>query len=297
MGTTTLLVVCPGYHRVNDHYRLTSFFIYLLKWKFQQGDKFYRVSSPFPKNNRNRKVDLCMYYIKVDDLAFHYEKELVLSNISFELNPGDFVMLTGENGAAKTTLIRNILGLLKPSIGQVSLSSKNRYGKKLVVGYVPQQVASFNVGFPSTVLELVQSGRYQRDKWFTKLTNEDKEQVRRSLESVGMWEMRYKMIGELSGGQKQRISIARVFATDPDLFILDEPTTGMDSQSREEFYKLLRHNCDKHGKAILMVSHDHGELRNYVNKHIELVRKEGLPWRCFSMDSCKELSKPRFSFH
>ncbi|WP_078392802.1 metal ABC transporter ATP-binding protein [Shouchella patagoniensis] len=238
-----------------------------------------------------------MYYIKVDDLAFHYEKELVLSNISFELNPGDFVMLTGENGAAKTTLIRNILGLLKPSIGQVSLSSKNRYGKKLVVGYVPQQVASFNVGFPSTVLELVQSGRYQRDKWFTKLTNEDKEQVRRSLESVGMWEMRYKMIGELSGGQKQRISIARVFATDPDLFILDEPTTGMDSQSREEFYKLLRHNCDKHGKAILMVSHDHGELRNYVNKHIELVRKEGLPWRCFSMDSCKELSKPRFSFH
>ncbi|PAD21030.1 metal ABC transporter ATP-binding protein [Terribacillus saccharophilus] len=236
-----------------------------------------------------------MHYIKVAELAFHYEKQPVLTNISFELNPGDFVMLTGENGAAKTTLLRNVLGLLKPTTGQVSLSPKNRFGEKLTLGYVPQQVASFNVGFPSTVLELVNSGRYQRGKWFRKLNKDDKEQVRLALESVGMWDMRYKKIGELSGGQKQRISIARVFATDPDLFVLDEPTTGMDTKSREEFYKLLKHNSEVHGKGILMVSHDHEELRNYCNKHIELIRQEGLPWRCFSMDSCKELSKPHFS--
>ncbi|MDQ0184406.1 metal ABC transporter ATP-binding protein [Cytobacillus sp. FSL W7-1323] len=236
-----------------------------------------------------------MFYIKVDDLSFHYEKEPVLTNISFELNPGDFVMLTGENGAAKTTLLRNILGLLKPTMGEVTQSPTNRYGEKLVVGYVPQQVSSFNIGFPSTVLELVQSGLYQRGKWFKKLTEADKDQVKRSLESVGLWEMRHKKIGELSGGQKQRISIARVFATDPDLFVLDEPTTGMDKKSREEFYQLLRHQSEIHEKAILMVSHDHDELRNYCNKHIELVRKEELPWRCFSMNSCRELSKPRFS--
>lgn len=201
-------------------------------------------------------------------------------------------MLTGENGAAKTTLLRNILGILKPSVGDVSLSPTNQAGEKLVVGYVPQQVASFNVGFPSTVLELVQSGRYQKGKWFKRLNQTDKDHVRKSLESVGMWDMRHKNIGELSGGQKQRISIARVFATDADLFILDEPTTGMDAKSREAFYKLLQHNREEHGKGILMVSHDHAELRNYCNKHIELVRKEDLPWRCFSMDSCKELSKP-----
>lgn len=238
-----------------------------------------------------------MSYVKVEDLAYHYEHDPVLTNISFELNPGDFVMLTGENGAAKTTLIRSILGLLKPTVGNVELATKNREGNRLIVGYVPQQVASFNVGFPSTVIELVQSGRYQRGKWFKRLDKTDREQVRRSLESVGMWDMRNKKVGELSGGQKQRISIARVFATDPDLFILDEPTTGMDVRSREEFYKLLKHNCEKHGKGILMVSHDHDELRKYCNKHIELVRKEGLPWRCFSMDSCKELSKPHFSSH
>lgn len=235
-----------------------------------------------------------MHYIKVKDLAFHYADEPVLENISFEVNPGDFVMLTGENGAAKTTLLRNILGLLKPTKGSVQLSSKNRMGEKLVVGYVSQQVASFNAGFPSTVLELVQSGRYQRGKWFKRLDKEDKEHVRRSLESVGMWEMRHKKIGELSGGQKQRISIARVFSTDPDLFILDEPTIGMDVRSRDEFYKLLKHNSTVHGKGILMVTHDHEEIRHYANKHIELIRKGDSPWRCFSMDSCKELSRLHF---
>lgn len=230
-------------------------------------------------------------YIKVNDLAFHYDDEPVLENISFEVDSGDFVMLTGENGAAKSTLLRNILGLLKPTKGSVDLSKKNRWDEKLVVGYVPQTVSSFNAGFPSTVLELVQSGRYPRGKWFKKLDKEDKEHVRRSLESVGMWDMRHKKIGELSGGQKQRISIARVFATDPDLFVLDEPTTGMDVHSREEFYKLLKHNAEDHGKGILMVTHDHEELRHYANKHIELIRKEDSPWRCFSMDSCKEPSK------
>lgn len=233
-----------------------------------------------------------MHYIEVKNLAFHYEDEPVLENISFEVDPGDFVMLTGENGAAKTTLLRNILGLLKPTKGSVQISPNNRMGEKLVVGYVSQQVASFNAGFPSTVIELVQSGRYQRGKWLKRLDKEDKEHVRRSLESVGMWELRHKKIGELSGGQKQRISIARVFATDPDLYILDEPTTGIDVRSREEFYKLLRHNSVEHSKGILMVTHDHEEIRNYANKYIELVRKEGSPWRCFSMGSCKELSKP-----
>lgn len=225
------------------------------------------------------------HYIKVDELSFNYEDEPVLTGITFTVNPGEFVMLTGENGAAKTTLLRNILGLLKPTTGTVKISDKNAKGKELTVGYVPQQVASFNIGFPSTVLELVESGRYPRGRWFKRLDKRDKEHVKRALDSVGMWDMRHKKIGELSGGQKQRISLARVFAMDPDLFVLDEPTTGMDSESREEFYKLLKHNTEVHNKAILMVTHDHLELRPYIDKHIQLLRKENSPWRCFSMDS------------
>ena len=83
-------------------------------------------------------------------------------------------MLTGENGAAKTTLLRNVLGLLKPDEGSVELAKKNADGRELSIGYVPQQVASFNVGFPSTVLELVESGRYPKGRWFKPLTKRDK---------------------------------------------------------------------------------------------------------------------------
>ena len=225
------------------------------------------------------------HYIEVKDMSFSYEDEPVLSDIHFTVDPGEFVMLTGENGAAKTTLLRNILGLLHPTTGESRIAKENANGEELKVGYVPQQVASFNIGFPSTVLELVESGRYPQNRWFKRLDKRDKEHVYRALESVGMWEMRHKKIGELSGGQKQRISLARTFAMDPDLFVLDEPTTGMDSSSREKFYQLLKHNTTVHNKAILMVTHDHLELRPYVDKHIELLRKENSPWRCFSMDS------------
>ncbi|MGK4107905.1 metal ABC transporter ATP-binding protein [Enterococcus cecorum] len=226
-----------------------------------------------------------MHYIKVENLSFYYDEEPVLTGINYHVDAGEFVTLTGENGAAKSTLVKATLGLLKPKTGTVTIAKENIEGKKLSVGYIPQQIASFNVGFPSTVLELVQSGRFPKDRWFKRLTDRDHEHVKKALDAVGMWEMRHKKIGELSGGQKQRISLARVFATDPDLFILDEPTSGMDEKSRNNFYKLLRHSAHQHQKAILMITHDHEEIKNYADRQIHLVRKEDSPWRCFHMNS------------
>ena len=146
-----------------------------------------------------------MRYLDVSDLSFYYDEEPVLEKISYHVDAGEFVILTGENGAAKSTLIKASLGLLQPAAGQVTMAKTNTEGAKLSVGYIPQQVASFNAGFPSTVLELVQSGRFPRGRWFKGLSSKDKEHVRRALEAVGMWEMRHKRIGALSGGQKQRI--------------------------------------------------------------------------------------------
>ena len=229
-----------------------------------------------------------MAIVEVKGLSFYYDREKVLNNVHFEVNQGEFVILTGENGAAKSTLLKNILGLLKPASGQVTIAKRNHEGKRLSIGYVPQNVTSFNAGFPSTVQQFVESGRYPKGRWFKHLDQHDKEHVERALEAVGMQNMRHKKVGELSGGQKQRICLARVFATDPDFFVLDEPTTGMDIESRRAFYRLLKHACKHHGKTILMVTHADKELEGYYSREIRLVREEGTPWRCFSLTSSNE---------
>lgn len=226
-----------------------------------------------------------MSLLEVNNLSFYYDDEKVLNNISFTIEPGEFVILTGENGAAKSTLIKNVLGLLKPATGTVEYAKYNQEGEKLSIGYVPQNVTSFNAGFPSTVQKLVESGRYPKGRWFKKLDAKDYEHVDRALKSVGMDHLRDRKVGELSGGQKQRINLARIFANDPDFFVLDEPTTGMDITSRKSFYKLLHHTSSVHGKAILMVTHADNELEGLFDREIRLVREEGTPWSCFSMTS------------
>ncbi|AEF26067.1 metal ABC transporter ATP-binding protein [Streptococcus parauberis] len=224
-----------------------------------------------------------MRYLTVENLSFYYESDPVLEGVTYHLDSGEFVTLTGENGAAKSTLIKATLGILTPKVGTVTFSKTNKEGKKLRIAYLPQQVASFNAGFPSTVYEFVKSGRYPRNGWFRRLTKHDEEHIKASLESVGMWESRNKRIGSLSGGQKQRVVIARMFASDPDVFVLDEPTTGMDSGTTETFYQLMNHSAHKHGKAVLMITHDPEEVKDYADRNIHLVRNENLPWRCFNV--------------
>lgn len=238
-----------------------------------------------------------MRYISVENLSFQYDSEPVLEGISYHLDSGEFVILTGENGAAKSTLIKATLGILKPRAGQVTIAKQNIHGKKLRIAYLPQQVASFNAGFPSTVYEFVKSGRYPRSGWFTRLSKHDEEHVRTSLESVGMWDSRHKRIGSLSGGQKQRVVIARMFASDPDIFVLDEPTTGMDSGTTDTFYELMHHSAHRHGKAVLMITHDPEEVKAYADRNIHLIRNQRLPWRCFNIHDAEADESKGGSFH
>ncbi|MGT2926925.1 metal ABC transporter ATP-binding protein [Streptococcus cuniculipharyngis] len=224
-----------------------------------------------------------MRYLTVENLSYQYDNEPVLEGIHYHLDSGEFVTLTGENGAAKSTLIKATLGILRPKSGRVTIAKENIAGKKLRLAYLPQQIASFNAGFPSTVEEFVRSGRYPRKGWLKQLDQHDDEHVQASLESVGMWDNRQKSIGSLSGGQKQRVVIARLFASDPDVFILDEPTTGMDAGTIKTFYDLMHHNAHQHGKSVLMITHDPDEVKAYADRNIHLVRNQQLPWRCFNV--------------
>ncbi|MGV3465645.1 MAG: metal ABC transporter ATP-binding protein [Heyndrickxia sp.] len=152
-----------------------------------------------------------MKLASLENIVFGYSHLPTLNGISFEIHSGEFVGVTGANGASKSTMLKLMLGLIKPWSGQVNVSKKNGSGKPLKIGYVPQQIASFNVGFPSTVIELVRSGRFQDKKWFQRQTEKDHQLVENALKMVGMWEFKNNKIGALSGGQKQKICRKKIF--------------------------------------------------------------------------------------
>lgn len=135
-----------------------------------------------------------MPYIDVQNVSFYYDNNPVLEDVSYSVNPGEFVTLTGENGAAKSTLIKITLGILKPKSGKVIIARHDTQNRRLRIAYVPQQISSFNAGFPSTVHEFVRSGRYPRKGWFRKLNAHDEEHVEAALNAVGMWDFRHKKL-------------------------------------------------------------------------------------------------------
>ncbi|WP_342439530.1 metal ABC transporter ATP-binding protein [Paenibacillus sp. FSL L8-0436] len=220
------------------------------------------------------------------DVVFGYGNEPVIDSLSLDIEAGQFIGITGPNGAAKTTLLKLLLGLLRPWSGTVTLNREITGGGKLAVGYVPQQVASFNAGFPSKVIELVRSGCYTRLGLFGRFTKSEEEIVERSLRQVEMWDYRDRRIGELSGGQKQRVCIARALAGQPQVLVLDEPATGMDIASRTGFYKLMRHYVSQHGRTVIMVTHGLEETSAYLDTVISLERKEQEGWQCLVTNSC-----------
>ncbi|MEH7403644.1 metal ABC transporter ATP-binding protein [Gottfriedia acidiceleris] len=226
-----------------------------------------------------------MSLIQLKNVKFGYNHTSVIDNVSFEVNRGEFIGITGQNGASKSTLLKLMLGLLKPWSGDVQIK-KDANNELIKIGYVPQQIASFNVGFPSTVIELVKSGRFNQKKWYEKMNKIDHEIIKNALVMVGMWEYRHHKIGSLSGGQKQKICIARVLASEPNLLVLDEPTTGMDKESRENFYQFLGHQVKRHNRTVVMVTHEKEEVEQYLDKIIHLEKGEHGLWRCLTLNSC-----------
>jgi zinc transport system ATP-binding protein len=211
--------------------------------------------------------------LNAHNITFAYGSDPVLENVSFSVQSGEFVALVGPNGSGKSTLLRLLLGLVEPLSGSVQLlgGTPKQLRQKGRLGYVAQR-STLAKDFPATVEEVVTAGRLARSGWRARLTVEDRREVDHALESVSLSSLRHRRIGELSGGQQQRAFIAKAFAGQPELLILDEPVAGVDVTSQEEFASALLHLRNEHGAAILLVSHELGAVADALDRIVVLRR-------------------------
>jgi zinc transport system ATP-binding protein len=210
------------------------------------------------------------YAIEVRDLWFSYGKNLVLKDVEFVLEQGDFLGIIGPNGGGKTTLLKLLLGILKPDRGRIRILGEEPHDAKLRVGYVPQDTA-FNRTFPISVMDVALMGRLARTRVGFGYSREDRGKVREVLEGVGMWEYRQRSIGQISGGQRQRVFIARALVTDPKILFLDEPTASVDPEFQTDLYDFLKELNER--VTIVVITHDIGVISSHmksiacINKH------------------------------
>ncbi len=182
--------------------------------------------------------------IKAEKLSFSYtgSPPYVLDGIDLEIHDGEYVSVVGENGSGKSTLMRLILKFIKPTGGSIVSFAKR-------IGYVPQRNDYSNSNFPITVYEALNSYRK-----LLKLKN--KGEITENLEQVRMTDFTGALMGTLSGGQSQKILIARALMGNPNLLILDEPSTGVDIKSEKEIYGLLKKINRENGITIVSVEHN-----------------------------------------
>lgn len=199
----------------------------------------------------------------LENVWVYYNSEPALQDVSITIRERDFLGIIGPNGGGKTTLLKVMLGLLKPNRGVVKLLGKNPRESHSGVGYVPQK-SLFDKHFPISVWQVTLMGRYGHTGLFHRYTQKDKEMAKEALERVGMWQHKNRQIGELSGGQQKRVFIARALSTNPAIMLLDEPMESVDSKVQTEFYELLQ---ELHREmAIVLVSHDVTAVSIYVDE-------------------------------
>jgi len=190
-----------------------------------------------------------------------------IDKVNLEIFEKDLVGLIGPNGAGKSTLIGVILGLIKPRHGSVRLFGEALKPRNLrLIGYVPQKAQLIDNNFPATVDETVLLGRVPGAGLFHRLNKEDHLRADEAMKILGIDDLKERRIGQLSGGQSQRVFIAKAIVDRPRLLILDEPTTGVDSQSKSEFYDTLSRLNRDLGITILLSSHDIGIVTKLANK-------------------------------
>jgi len=191
--------------------------------------------------------------ITAKDVSFSYGGTQIINNLSFNVNEGSFVGILGSNGSGKTTFLRLLVGVLKPTGGFISIRPSVK------MAYVKQTVPGENGNFPADVEEVVTLGLLRKGMLIP--SKKERAAIENVLRETGLNEVRRKLVSELSGGQKQRLKLAKALVQNPSLLILDEPSSGLDHEGRERLHVIIE-NLHQAGKTVIEVSHNEADLRD-----------------------------------
>ncbi len=207
--------------------------------------------------------------LKFENLVIGYNsKEPLYPAISFNINSGDFWGIVGANGAGKSTLLQTILKIIPPISGKVIKTETN-----LKVGYVPQY-QNITKEFPITVEEVVLMGCYNKSSWGVFSKKEIKKLIQNRLEEFSILHLAKKEFSKISGGERQRVFLARAMLNSPNLLILDEPSTGIDEDGKEELLNILKNLHKSNNLTIIMISHDKAEIDFLATHKLIFNKKE-----------------------
>ena len=235
--------------------------------------------------------------IEIQFLSVKLNKKLILDNITLSIKENSITAIIGPNGSGKTTFLRAILGLLKFS-GNIKIFDfiPPDYPKGLI-GYLPQKNI-YNIKFPAKVIDITLMGRYPKIGILKFPSENDYKLAYMALEKLNMLKYKDFYFQDLSAGLKQRVLIARAIAIEPKILIFDEPSTGLDIISQQEFYQLLS-GLKKEGYTILIVTHDIGIISKYVDNVIGLNKKihfYGTPEDTMTKDNLEKMFGKGFTF-
>ena len=204
-----------------------------------------------------------IHAIELHNLTVSYDGRPVLWDVDFNLDAGKIIGIIGPNGSGKTTSLKAIMGLLKPSSGFVKIFGKSLDEVRERVAYVPQR-ESVDWDFPASVLDVVLMGRYRKNSLFRRTNKTDLDIAMQSIAKVGLTEFKDRQISQLSGGQQQRVFIARALAQQADLYLMDEPFVGVDAATESAILSLLQ-EMKKQGKTVLIIHHDLQTVSDYFD--------------------------------